>query len=281
MDTIARLLVRLRRAGVSWGDRPLSNPLFRPDAGSIAAYLVDAEIVERHPTLSRGQRGYDVELATERAAELLDLETGGLLPEDIDPLEVAACLPERYAALWEEIAREEIFRPEEQRYRVAERLQRLGDLGFDVGEVELVTSPEATRLRVETRVAEPGRHRHELVRLTGLEVQEKQARRLLDDLRSFRAQLGQSTGRPMSVTVAGHRWLAEVYLPVVDAVPTGLAGRLAPAEVFHEVLEHRWFLSEEAGRDVGTTAAAESYLATVLPRTPSEVTTPSVLLGVR
>ena len=58
-----------------------------------------------------------------------------------------------------------------------------------------------------------------------------------------------------------------------------LAGRLAPAEVFHEVLEHRWFLSERAERDVGTAEAAPSYFTTVLPRTPKEVTTPSVIAG--
>jgi Domain of unknown function (DUF4032) len=76
-----------------------------------------------------------------------------------------------------------------------------------------------------------------------------------------------------------HRWLAEAYQPVVDAIPPELVGRLAPAEVFHEVLEHRWFLSEKAQRDVGTAEAAESYFATVLPRTPKEVTTPSVIAG--
>jgi len=45
------------------------------------------------------------------------------------------------------------------------------------------------------------------------------------------------------------------------------------------VLEHRWFLSEKAQRDVGTAEAAQSYFATVLPRTPKEVTTPSVIAG--
>ena len=130
---------------------------------------------------------------------------------------------------------------------------------------------------MHTRVAEPGQHRRELFRLTGLEVGENQARRLLNDLRSFRAHLEQRTGRPVPETVAGHRWVAEVYQPVVDAIPRDLAGRLAPAEVFHEVLEHRWFLSEGAGRDVGTRAAARSYFATVLPQTPREVTTPSVI----
>jgi hypothetical protein len=276
MDTMVELLVRLHLAGVFWGDCSLSNTLFRLDAGTFAAYLVDAETAERHPRVSDGMRAYDLDLARERVgAELMDLQAGGLLPDGIDPIDVADSLSGRYEALWDEVTREEVFRPEEQRYRVAERLQRLNDLGFDVGEVELITSEEGARLRVDTRVAEPGHQRRELFRLTGLEVQENQARRLLNDIRTFRAWLEQRSGRPVSDTVAGHRWLAEVYHPVVDAIPGRLVGRLEPAEVFHEVLEHRWFLSEQAGRDVGTTAAARSYFDTVLPATPEELTTPS------
>jgi hypothetical protein len=67
------------------------------------------------------------------------------------------------------------------------------------------------------------------------------------------------------VAVARHGWVAEVYQPVVDSIPADLLGRLAPPEVFHEILEHRWFLSEQAGRDVGTAEAARSYFETVLP----------------
>jgi Domain of unknown function (DUF4032)/Lipopolysaccharide kinase (Kdo/WaaP) family len=281
IDTLVELLVRLHLAGIFWGDCSLSNTLFRPDAGSISAYLVDAETVERHPSLSDGQRRYDVELATERvAAELMDLETGGLLPEDIDPIEMATCLPDRYAALWDEVTHEEVIKPEEQRYRIAERLQRLNELGFTVDEVELVSIPDGgVTLKIKTRVAEPGQNRREFFRLTGLEVGEQQARRLLNDLRSFRAWLEQRGGRSAPDTVAGHRWVAEVYQPIIDAVPAHLTGRLAPAEIFHEILEHRWFLSERAGRDVGTTAAARSYFETVLPQTPKEVTTPSVTVG--
>jgi hypothetical protein len=277
LDTLVELLVRLHLAGIFWGDCSLSNTLFRPDAGALAAYLVDAETAERYPTLSPGQRAYDVDLARERVgAELLDLRFGDLLPDDIDPIEVAESLAPRYEALWDEVTREEIFGVDEQQWRVAERLQRLNDLGFDVGEVELVTSPEGAKLRVDTRVAEPGQHRFELFRLTGLEVQERQARRLLNDITAFRANLEQKTKGAVSASFGAHRWLAEVYQPVVDAIPPELAGRLAPAEIFHEVLEHRWFLSEKAQRDVGTAEAAASYFANVLPRTPKEVTTPSV-----
>jgi len=280
LDTLVELLVRLHLAGVFWGDCSLSNTLFRPDAGALTAYLVDAETVERHPTLSPGQRAYDVDLARERVgAELLDLKFGGLLPHDIDPIETADALMPRYQALWEEVTHEQVFGVEEQQFRMSERLQRLNDLGFDVGEVELITSPQGARLKVHTRVAEPGQHRRELFRLTGLEVQERQARRLLNDLRAFKAGLEQKTGGAVPESFAAQRWLNEVYQPVVDAIPADLAGRLAPAEVFHEVLEHRWFLSEQAKRDVGTAEAAESYLATVLPKTPREVTTPSVIAG--
>jgi hypothetical protein len=278
LDTMVELLVRLHLAGIFWGDCSLSNTLFRPDAGALAAYLVDAETAERYPTLSPGQRAYDVDLARERVgAELLDLQFGDLLPSEIDPIEVAEGLPARYEALWDEVTHEQVFSADEQQWRIAERLQRLNDLGFDVGEVELVTSPEGAKLRVDTRVAEPGQHRRELLRLTGLEAQERQARRLLNDILAFRADLEQRTGRPVPESLAAHRWLAEAYQPVVEAIPRELAGRLAPAEVFHEVLEHRWFLSEKANRDVGTAEAARSYFDTVLPRTPKEVTTPSVI----
>jgi hypothetical protein len=134
-------------------------------------------------------------------------------------------------------------------------------------------------LRVHTRVAESGQHRRELFRLTGLEVQERQARRLLNDIRAYRAWLEQQSTGPVSESYAAHKWLNEIYQSVVDAIPPDLAGRLAPAEVFHEVLEHRWFLSEQAQRDVGTPEATESYFADVLPKTPKEVTTPSVIAG--
>jgi hypothetical protein len=282
IDTLVVLLVRLHLDGVFWGDCSLSNALFRPDAGAMAAHLVDAETVERHPQLSPGQRSHDVDLAVERVGgELLDLAAGGLLPAGIDPVEMAAGIRPRYEALWAELTQEEVFGSGEQRWRVAARLQRLNDLGFDAGDVELVSEADGFRLRVETRVSQPGLHRRELFRLTGLEVSENQARRMLNDLRSHRAHLEAEEGVPVSEPVAGPRWTAETYQPVVDAIPPHLVGRLAPAEVFHEVLEHRWFLSEAAGVDVGTAVAARCYLETVLPQTPPEVTTPSAVLSLR
>ncbi|HEY4462825.1 MAG TPA: DUF4032 domain-containing protein, partial [Streptosporangiaceae bacterium] len=269
LDAMAELLARLHLSGFFWGDCSLSNTLFRYDAGTLEAYLVDAETSEQHPQLSDGQRHYDLELAVERVfGELLDLQAADLLPADVDPLEIAEELPRRYDRLWDELTREEILRPDEQRYRIAERLRRLNDLGFDAEEVELVGTPEGNRLRIKTRVAESGRSRRQLFLRTGLDVSENQARRLLNDIASFRAYLEQKNRRPVSEIVAANRWLEEVYDPVIAAIPDDLRGRLAPAEIFHEILEHRWYMSETAGRDVGTTAAARSYFKRVLPNAP-------------
>jgi hypothetical protein len=273
LDALVELLVRLHLSGFFWGDCSLSNTLFRYDAGTLEAYLVDSETSEQHPALTPGQRAWDLELATERiCGELFDLEAGGLLPAEVDPVATGEELQHRYEGLWDELTREETLRPAEQRYRIAERLRRLNDLGFDADELELISTPDGNKLRIRTKVAEAGQHIRQLFRQTGISAEENQARRLLNDIASFRGYLEQRDGQPVSETVAAHRWLEDIYDPVVVSTPPGLRDRLAPPEVFHEILEHRWYLSEQAGRDVGTTAAARSYFDTVLPHAPQPLT---------
>jgi tRNA A-37 threonylcarbamoyl transferase component Bud32 len=274
LDAMVELLARLHLAGFVWGDCSLSNTLFRLDAGALAAYLVDAETSELHDKLSDGKRAYDVDLAFERVGgELYDLQAGGLLPPDVDPVAVAEDIPRRYERLWSELTREERVHPSEQRLRILERVRRLNELGFDVDEVELIDAGDGSnRLRLRTRVAESGHYRRLLFARTGLVSGENQARRLLNDIASYRSHLERKAGRPVPEAVAANRWLTEVYDPAVSAIPDDLRDKLDPVEVFHEILEHRWFLSERAGRDVGATAARDDYFARILPRVPDDLT---------
>ena len=71
--------------------------------------------------------------------------------------------------------------------------------------------------------------------LTGLHAQENQARRLLNDLARFRAELERGGGRPLPERSPSHRWLAEVFEPAIAAVPAELWGKREAAEVFHEI----------------------------------------------
>jgi hypothetical protein len=258
--------------GFFWGDCSLSNTLFRRDAGALAAYLVDAETGEMHPKLSAGQREHDVMVAEENiAGDLLDLEAAGRLPPDLHPIETASEVRTRYEGLWSELTREEVFGPGD-RYRIDARLGRLNELGYDVEELELVDTGDGYRLRLEPQVVEPGHHRRRLMALTGLDVQENQARRLLNDIAGVRCHLEQVEGRTLPESIVAYRWLAEVFEPTIAAIPPELRGRLEPAELYHQVLEHRWFLSEGAGQDVGMKEAVRSYIDDVLKFQPDERT---------
>ena len=267
LDALAALLVRLHTAGFYWGDCSFSNTLFRRDAGAFAAYLVDAETGELHGSLSAGQRNYDVDLArTNIAGELLDLDAGGLMHEAIDPVDIADKVVERYNDLWQELLGAETFDTGE-RYRIDQRIRRLNDLGFDVAELNIITDIDGRTVQLEPKVVDAGHHSRRLLRLTGLDVEENQARRLLNDLDAYRAA---KNVQGESEEIVAHRWLADSFEPVVRSVPKDLRGKLEPAEIFHEVLEHRWFLSEREGRDVGLLPAAESYVADVLTHKPDE-----------
>jgi hypothetical protein len=261
---LSELFVRLHLAGFFWGDCSLSNALFRRDAGALSAYLVDAETGELEERLSDGQRDHDLSIAEENlVGELYDLsaELGREVVDD--PIAFAEDVRVAYEKLWSELTADEVFAPTDSA-KLEERLKRLNALGFDVEEVELVRDGGEVRLKLQSKVVEPGHHRRRLLRLTGLDAQENQARRLLNDLTAYKTKLNSSAIAPISDAAAAGRWLSECFEPAIAAVPEELQEKRAAAEVFHELLEHRWFLSEKAGRDVGMKKATESYVENVL-----------------
>jgi hypothetical protein len=270
LDALAELLVRLHLAGFFWGDCSLSNTLFRRDAGALSATLVDAETGELHPSLSDGQRHHDLAIAELNVAgELLDLEAGGAWSTPVNIADVAEDLVRRYRGLWTELTRTEVLAASD-RLAVETRVRRLNDLGFDVEELVLEPTDEGNRVLVRTAVLEPGHHQRRLLALTGLDVQENQARRLLNDVMGHRAWLEDREGVPLTETVGALRWLVDVFEPSIAAVPPELTGKLEPAELFHQILEHRWYTSEARGRDVATDEAVRDYVATVLRALPDE-----------
>jgi len=267
---LVELLVRLHLAGVFWGDCSLSNALFRRDAGALSAYLVDIETGELHDALSEGQRAHDVSIAEENiVGELHDLEGELGRPVVDDPFAFATAVCEGYQTLWGELMHAEVFATHEG-HRLEERLRRLNELGFDVEEVEVVAAGGEARLQLHPKVVEPGHHRRRLLRLTGLDAQENQARRLLNDVTRYKTYLQRQGQEPVSDAAAAGRWLSEVFEPTIAAVPRELRGRRAAAELFHELLEHRWFLSERAGKDIGIDQARDDYVEHVLRPAPDE-----------
>ncbi len=267
IDALAILLVRLHLAGFYWGDVSLSNTLFRRDAGGFAAYLVDAETGDLHEKLTRGQREYDLEIARVNIiGELMDLEAGGVLDTEVDTVEVGETIVQRYTELWTELTEMESFDASD-RWRVAARIERLNDLGFDVAELTINTGVDGATVQVQPKVVDAGHHSRRLMRLTGLDVQENQARRLLNDLDTYRAH---ENMQDEDEEYVAHDWLTEVFEPAVRGVPRDMRGKLEPAEIYHELLEHRWYISERERRDVPMPEVVRDYIDRVLRDRPDE-----------
>ncbi|GAA3354748.1 DUF4032 domain-containing protein [Streptomyces antimycoticus] len=271
LDALAVLLVRLHLAGFAWGDCSLSNTLFRRDAGAYAAYLVDAETGQIQPKLTSGQRDYDVEVARVNiAGELMDLEAGGSLHPSVDPVLFGEAIAERYCDLWHELTRQSVY-PLAQRHAIDQRVRRLNDLGFDVAEMQIERSPDGDTVTFVPKVVDAGHHQRQLLRLTGLDAEENQARSLLNDLETWMAtQDDYAPGDPLGARpeVLAHRWVRDVFRPTVRAVPKDLRGVTDTAQIYYELLEHRWLLSERARRDVGLDVTVEDYIRTVLADRP-------------
>ena len=261
VDALSLLLVRLHLAGFFWGDVSLSNTLFRRDAGRFAAYLVDAETGQLYEgRISNGQRENDLEIARVNiAGELMDLIASGK-GIDIDPALVSQRIVDKYRELWKELTAVEVIDASE-RWRIAKRVQRLNELGFDIEELSMTQEQDGQKVKIQPKVVDAGHHARRLLLLTGLDVEENQARRLLNDIDQYRLSNARAGA---DEEVMAHEWQSNVYEPVINAIPQEMTGRLEAAEIFHEVLEHRLKKSEQAGQDISLEDAVRSYVAEVL-----------------
>jgi len=239
IDALAVLLVRLHLLGFYWGDVSLSNTLFRRDAGAFAAYLVDAETGELYPEgLTDGKRLYDIDVArTNIIGELMDLQAGALLEPSVDTIEVGDRIVSRYTELWDVLTAEESFSLDE-RWRLRRRVQKLNEMGYDVAELTMNTDSQGEHITIQPKVVDAGHYHRQVM-----------------------------PGRSDDpIELVAHAWLAEVFEPTIHSVPIEMRRKLEPAEIFHEILEHRWYMSEAQDRYVTTQEAVDDYVATVLPQ---------------
>ncbi|MEQ3549949.1 DUF4032 domain-containing protein [Pseudonocardia nematodicida] len=267
-DGMISLLVDLHRHGVFWGDCSLNNTLFVRDGQTLAAYLVDAETSEVHPTgLSDGQREFDLSILVENvAAGMIDLAESLDRPPEIHPqlIEEATALPERYHRLWEALHATPVFAFDD-RYRVEGAIRELNDLGFAVDEVALQPVGDG-RSRLQIAVGDRNFHSAQLRALTGVDVGEGQARILLGDLTAHREWMRRRTGGEVTEEAAARSWRTVCLDPGSASAHDALGGAGSPVQAYCDLLEVRWLLSERNGADVGNDAA----LAALGGRAPTD-----------
>jgi len=265
LDAMASLLVQIHLAGVFWGDCSLSNTLFRRDAGTLQAYLVDAETTEIFEKgLSPILRLNDLQIMEENIIrDLIELESSGQLLDGVPIVDTAAFIRLRYQILWEEVKREEIIKPDEN-YRIQERVRYLNQLGFAVGGIDLKQTENGTHLRVKVIVTDRHFHRNQLYPLTGLDAQEKQAQQIMNEIHEVNATLSQIRNYSVPLSAAAYHWLEFFYQPTIKKLLQEVKPDADPVELYCQILEHKWFLSERAQRDVGHQKATEHYILTII-----------------
>ena len=265
LDAMAFLLVDLHRAGVFWGDCSLANTLFRRDGDRIQAYLVDAETSEVFPSLSDGQRAYDLEILVENVAfGLADLAAmQGRTDDADDAIAAAERARHRYDQIWTIIHDEPVLHPDD-RQAIRNRVRRLNELGYSV---DLDIDPDAADGRVRLRMSVTTRryHARELERRTRIRALEGQAELLLNDLNEYGTWLEWSESRPIPPDEVADRWLHQVYRPTLARIAAAVGPERDLVQAYCDVLEEKWYLSEQQGRDVGLATAIDSYLALGAP----------------
>lgn len=264
LDAVAGLLVELHLAGCYWGDCSLSNLLYRYDAGAIQAVMIDAETSELHDELTDGQRQHDLDtMVLNLAGGMADIAAEqGLDLEDAD-LTLGEDVAEVYRALWEELTEPVVIGADEG-YRVQERVERLNNLGFEVGDLDLLPYQGGPGRRLKLRVSVGGRtfHSSRLRELTGVEASEEQARQILHDLQYYEAmdQRASSTGK----SVRAIRWRVEVFEPLLADI-AARAGDRDAVQLYCDFLHHRYLMATGAGRDIPNDEAYAHWVGEGMP----------------
>ncbi|HSJ71705.1 MAG TPA: DUF4032 domain-containing protein [Acidimicrobiia bacterium] len=268
LDAFAGLLVELHLAGFYWGDCSLSNILYRWDASSIEAVMIDAETSRIYENLSLGQRLEDLaimelnvagemaDIAAERGADLDDADL--FLGEEIS---------QRYHSLWHELTTSLIVTAGDH-FRIRQRIDRLHGLGFAVEDIDLIPVDNGTNVKIRVKVGGRQYHSERLRQMTGIDISENQARVILTDLAYHEAKFGRSSATGKAV--AAMQWRASVFEPLILRISDLLPGR-DPYQAYCDYLAFRLDLATERDRDVTNDEAFELWEKEGFPNLKSVV----------
>lgn len=165
----------------------------------------------------------------------------------------------------EEITREDIFNQNEL-YRVQERIRALNSLGFSVNDIELKNEDHGNTLKLRIFVSDRNFHRNQLMEITGLYAEDRQAQQIINEINELKASFSQSGNPNISLQAVAYHWLEHVYKPVINQLKPIINNIAHPEvnsdliELYCQILEHKWYLSERAKHDVGHQAAVEDFI---------------------
>jgi hypothetical protein len=228
-DAVINLFVEMHTRGVYWGDASLGNMLIHfsnevePEIGyrtRLRAVLADAETVEIHPSLSGSLRLADVEFFIE-------------------------------SMLWTEadlnasgIVRESVITDEDQRMIINTYQERYA-VQQEMQSFELVT-----KIDVDSLLGDFDSKGYGAI--------------LLKHINEHKWYMSEREGREVPLTNAAQDWYRVIFKPVCRLFNEYELASFFPdktaASLYVQIMEHKYFMSEQAKKDVGIAAATWDYI---------------------
>jgi Domain of unknown function (DUF4032) len=230
-DAIAELFVELHTNGILWGDASLANTLVKfekidvPFVGKktfLKAYLADAETVEVFPTLSAAQRESEIRYF---------FDSMDSLNEDL-----------RISGL----QRDALTTENDKQY-----FRSRYDLLFTAEEKKKLFFRQTT---------------FNIDAVLGLVSNPAYVDMFLEHIEEHKWYLCERTGTQVTLAEATQNWFTAIYAPLcklfrTEGVLECFPGKTA-AELYIEIMTHKYFLSTQAGTDVGMVQAMNDYADT-------------------
>ena len=249
-DAVIRLFVEMHSRGVFWGDASLANMLIHfssevePELGGrtrLRAVLADAETVEIHRSITDSLRLADVEFF---------LESMQWTEADLRASGIV-----REAVMTED-DQHFILKAYRERYEVEQEMQSF----------ELMTHINADKLLGDFDV-------------------KGYARVLLKHINEHKWYLSERLGREVSLVEAAKEWYRDVFQPVCQLFLQYKVADFFPektaASLYVEIMEHKYFLSERAGKDVGLIVSARDFVQHKASRKLPQSTIRSIIRELR
>lgn len=249
-DAVIRLFVEMHSHSVYWGDASLANMLINfmnevePELGyrtRLRAVLADAETVEIHRSITDSLRLADVEFF---------LESMQWTEADLRASGVV---------------REAVMTEEDQRFILETYKDRFA-IELEKRSFELMTQIDVDKL------------------LGDFDVR-GYSKLLLKHINEHKWYLSERRGREVPLVDAAHDWYKEIFQPVVGVFLQYNVAEFFPektaASLYVEIMEHKYLLSERAGKDVGLVVAAQDFVENRAARKLPQPTIRSIIRELR
>ena len=250
-SAVVALLVVIHLKGIFWGDPSLDNILIKFYKKRVEALLIDAETVSFYESLSKEKEMEDLKRLFE------SLFAYSYADEEFDEKffeKRKNYIENRYNKL-KQILSETIQLGATNHFKLVKRIDNLFTLGYTF-------NPERFSPTLQVRFYPIAPRKGWFVtfveEMVGEEFTPEQSRKIFREILMHQYEMSSMENRVVKLKEAAKDWYKNYFAKAKNIFKAYFPDK-SPVKIYLEILDHKWYLSEQAGKDVGIVEAARSY----------------------